>query len=135
MTGREQRRSGTRGQTLIETAFIGSLFFLLLFAGFEFSRMILVYTTVSNAARAGARAAIVNGSLSGGGADIEGIVKAYAAAATLKRDNVAVVVAYSPNNQPGSKVTVTVSYPYDAFTFVPVGAVTLSASSQGVVTF
>ena len=58
-TGRE------RGSTLIEFALVGLLFLILLLSFVEFGRMLLVYNSVANAARAGVRYAIVNGDAGG----------------------------------------------------------------------
>ena len=51
-----------RGQALVEFALIAPLFFLLLFSIIEGARFILYYEMVNNAAREGARYAIVHGS-------------------------------------------------------------------------
>ena len=48
------RRCG-RGQTLVEFSLVAFLCMILLLSIVEISRMALVYTTVANAARAGAR--------------------------------------------------------------------------------
>ncbi len=136
-------RAAERGQAMIEFALIFLLFATVIFAAFEFSRAILVYTTVTNSARIGARAAIVNGSMSGGAVDIVQTVKDYAAAANLNPASVAVSVDHPARdsahpagcNAPGCFVRVQVSYPYNPVTFVPIGTITITASTQGVVTY
>ena len=50
----------TRGQGLVEFALVAPVFLLILLAIFDFGRGIFAYTSVSNAAREGARLAIVN---------------------------------------------------------------------------
>jgi len=57
---------GGRGQGLVEFALILPLLLLLLMGIFDFARGIYAYNTVSNAAREGARVAIVNQSAAGG---------------------------------------------------------------------
>jgi len=49
------------GHGTIEFALISVMFTLVLFSVVEVGRMVLVYTTMANAARAGARYAIVHG--------------------------------------------------------------------------
>jgi hypothetical protein len=56
-----RRKSPKRGATLIEFALVAFLLMMVIFAGFEFNRMILVYTTLASASRAGVRYAIVHG--------------------------------------------------------------------------
>ncbi len=142
MNPANQTHGGERGQAMVEFAIVVFLFLILLFAVCELSRLVLAYSTVSNAARVGARAAIVRSASCGDSGELGNLVRDYAAAATLKPDRVSVQVVCAPDNHPGSRVTVTVSYPYDPFTMIPIGsvssalgAVTLSASSQGVITF
>jgi Flp pilus assembly protein TadG len=54
------RRKPSRGQTLVEFALVIPLFVLLLFGIVDFGRAVLAYNSISNAAREGARTAIVN---------------------------------------------------------------------------
>jgi hypothetical protein len=66
MTRRPAHRSCTnrpdtaRGQGLVEFALVSPLILVLLLALFDVGRVVFVYTTLTNASRAGARAAIVN---------------------------------------------------------------------------
>jgi len=53
-------RSRQRGQSLVETALILPIFLLLVVAIFDLGRAVFMYSTVGNAARQGARVAIVN---------------------------------------------------------------------------
>lgn len=55
------RRGRSRGQTLVEFALIAPLFFLLLFSIIEFGRAVYYIQMLNNAAREGARYAIVHG--------------------------------------------------------------------------
>jgi Flp pilus assembly protein TadG len=63
MTRRRTARS--RGQALVEFALVLPIFVLIIFGILDAGRLIVVYNTVSNAARNGARVAIVNQSTSG----------------------------------------------------------------------
>lgn len=55
------RRSSRRGVTVVESAAVLSVFLLLLFGMFEYCRFLLVLHVTNNAARDGARYAVVNG--------------------------------------------------------------------------
>lgn len=55
------RRRGGQGQALVEFALVAPLFFLLLFSIIEFARAIYYMEILNNAAREGARYAIVHG--------------------------------------------------------------------------
>jgi Flp pilus assembly protein TadG len=151
MNLRSRRRAARRGSTMIEFAFVTFLLMIVIFASFEFDRMLLVYTTMANAARAGARYAIVHGSYRTGTGDppsgatdnstVVAKVKSFASAGPLNVNNVNVLVEYpaasvsNPSgNSPGSLVIVTVSYPYDAFTLLPLG-VSLRSTSRGIIVF
>jgi Flp pilus assembly protein TadG len=59
MTLRSNRRRG-RGQALVEFALVIPVFLLLLMAVFDLGRAVFAYNSITNAAREGARLAIVN---------------------------------------------------------------------------
>jgi Flp pilus assembly protein TadG len=54
------RRRDRRGQGLVEFALIAPVFLLILIATFDLGRGVFAYTSMTNAAREGARLAIVN---------------------------------------------------------------------------
>lgn len=58
----DRRRRRVRGQAMVEFALVAPVFFLLLFGTIEGGRFILYYQALNNAAREGARYAIVHGS-------------------------------------------------------------------------
>jgi hypothetical protein len=58
--GGQQVKQHSRGQALAEFALVLPLLVLLLMAIFDFGRLIYAYNTVSNAARAGARVAVID---------------------------------------------------------------------------
>jgi len=58
--GSSHSRRGTRGQGLIEFALVIPIFLLLMVSLFDFGRAVFAYNTLTNAAREGARMAIVN---------------------------------------------------------------------------
>lgn len=150
---RDARR---RGQTLVEFA-LGSLILLTVtFGTFEIARMLLVYTTVVNSARAGIRYAIThsksfrpdNGEVWGAsGPDTQntdtriiGEVERFAQAGLLDVNNLTVNVTYPDLTPmlvatPGSMVSVTVRYDYDPwFGLLPL-QVPLGTTTMGVITF
>jgi Flp pilus assembly protein TadG len=141
-----RRKSPKRGATLIEFALVAFLLMMVIFAGFEFNRMILVYTTLASASRAGVRYAIVHGSDRTGssGSDpasgpldtsyVVAKVKQFASMGTLNTDNLTVTVDYPVNNKPGSLVKVSLSYPYNPFVVLPLN-VNITSATQGRIVF
>src|SRR5881392_2140594 len=57
---RRERRHGSRGQGLMEFALVIPVFLLMMIALFDMGRAVFAYNTLTNAAREGARMAIVN---------------------------------------------------------------------------
>jgi Flp pilus assembly protein TadG len=133
-----------RGSALFEFALVCVLLMLTVLAGVEFDRMVLVYTTIANSARAGVRYAIVNGSDSTTVPDVKKVVTNFASAGLLTTGNLIITVSYpdtatsrtdcAGSTSPGCLVTVSVSYPYDPFVVLPLH-VTLSSTTQGIITF
>jgi len=140
------------GSTLIEFSLVAFMFIIVLASVVEMGRMVLVYTTVANAARAGARYAIVHGGdRTGSGVDgpsgpgspctctqITTVVTNFASAGLVDTTRLTVTVGY-PNgsNAAGKAVTVTVSYPYDALIpyFSTLLNITMGSTSEGIITF
>jgi Flp pilus assembly protein TadG len=144
-----QRIRNDEGQNLVEFSLVAVMFIIVLLGVVEMARMTLVYTTMSNAARAGARYAITHGadrtgsgydgpSLPGSTTQVETVTKNYAAAGLLNANNVTVDVAYPDGNaNAGSRVTVSVNYTYDPLVgyFNTLLNHNLGSKSQGVITF
>jgi len=138
---------------MIEFAIVAMVLMLMVFAGFEIDRMILVYTAVANSAKAGVRYAIVHGSdrSSGAGADGESggldasqvvtVVKNFASSGVLDRSAVNVLVQYPASapmvqgNGIGSTVIVKVSYTYDPFVSILPLRVPLSSEARGIIVY
>lgn len=146
------RRAGERGSAMIEFALISFMFIMILLGIVELGRMSLVYTTIANSARVGARYAITHGSdRTGSGVDgpsgpgtpctctqIQTVVQNFSGAGLLTPSNVTVTVNYPDGaNKPGSRVQVIASYPYDPLVgfFNSRLAVTFVSSSEGIITF
>jgi Flp pilus assembly protein TadG len=140
-----ERWRADRGSTLVEFSLIAFMFIIVLLGVVEMGRMVLVYTTVANAARAGARYAIVHGvnqtaSPSGptNTTAVQTVAKNFASAGLVNISLVVVTVNYpNGNNNAGSPVSVTVSYPYDPLVsyFTSLLNDRLSSTSQGVITY
>ncbi|MFL6428790.1 MAG: TadE family protein [Acidobacteriaceae bacterium] len=154
MTVQVKRWKCAEGSSTVEFSLIAVIFVMLLLGVIEMGRMILAYTTIAQAAKAGARYAIVHGSLrSGGGASgpsgpgnttqIETVVKNFASAGALNTVNVTTTVTYPTvsgtcgTNGPGCPVQVKVTYPFTPLLsyFNPMLSMTLSSTSKGAITF
>jgi Flp pilus assembly protein TadG len=141
---------------MVEFSLITVLLVMVLVGIVEMSRMVLAYTAISNAARAGARYAIVHGAdrpTTGVNAvdqqspascapssctQIQTVVQNYASAGLINGNNVTVTVSFpSSNNAVGSHVQVTATYTYDPLIgyFATVLNKTLSSTSEGVIVF
>jgi Flp pilus assembly protein TadG len=141
----------TGGQALVEFAMSALIMLLLILGAVEFSRIMLVYTTLADAARLGARYAITHGTVPGGAtvtcgpagsltSALEPILNNFLAAGTVntKAAGFSINTTCPGATTPGNLVQVTVSYPYDVlipyFRF-PLAGITLASTSQGVITW
>jgi len=130
---------------MVEFSLVAFMFIIVLFGVVEMGRMILVYTTLSNAAHAGTRYAIVHGadqtaSPSGPGSvtQVQTVVKNYASAGLLDVTNLTVNVTYpTGSNAAGQPVSVAVSYTYDPLVgyFNAMLSTTMGSTSQGIITY
>jgi hypothetical protein len=144
-----RRRRASRGSTLVEFTLCLFLMVIVLLSVVEMGRMVLVYTAVSNAARAAARYAIVHGSSrtgsgvdgpSGPGADppeVVQVAKNFANAGLMVNEaRLTISVTYpAGNNAVGNSVQVGVSYSYDPLIGLLPLTVPLSNESRGVIVF
>ena len=149
---RQMKRSECRdrGQSLIEFTLVTVLLLFLMFTVVEVSRMVLVSTTIANAARAGVRYASVHGSdRTGSGVtgpsgpasnppQVITVIQNFASMGLLNTSALIITVTYpgtSPANAPGQIVVVSVVYPYDNFiTYFPIHP-RLGTTTQGVIAF
>jgi len=142
------RRASVHGQVLVEFTLVAFLSLILLLSIVEISRMALVYTTVANAARAGARYSIVHGGTrTGSGVDgpsgpaanppqVLTVIRNFASAGLLTTGSLVIAVSYpGASNAPGQLVSVSVIYPYDPLTSYFPFRVRLGSMSQGVIAF
>jgi Flp pilus assembly protein TadG len=151
MTARSRKPRGTQasGQSVAEFGLISFMMFVLVFGVIEMGRVILVYTTVANAARAGVRYAVVHGSSRTAGsassnasgpssnpAQVLTVVKNFASAGALTAGNLVISVTYpGASNAPGQLVSVSVIYPYDPLTTYLPFRVRLGSVAEGVIAY
>lgn len=129
-------RRRTRGSTLVESSLVALAFLMLLTGIVEFSRLGFAYNNVSFAAQCAARYASVRGSASGHAASAED-VQAAAETYTQALDNskVTVTTTWSPNNNPGGTVRVTVVYRFPTLlAALAPNALTIQTTAASVIT-
>jgi hypothetical protein len=144
--------SSRRGSSLVEFAVVSIVLITMVFAVFEFCRMGLVYVNLANASRVAVRYAITHGvdrtqtcnsgvgcgSTDGTAAssDICGTSGVLTSFATGPLDKTKLVCTSSGlGGAVGTTVRINVSYPYDPWFNIAPFRVTLSSTSQGVITY
>jgi len=100
--------SGRRGTALIEFAVIAPIFFVLVLGIVEFGRLMMVQEILVNAARVGARQAILYGSTD---SQIQTTITNYMSAANISGYTATISPDLSTNPGSGTAITVTVSVP------------------------
>jgi len=147
LTTRSRRKFGSsRGQAIAEFAIAAPIFFLILFAMIDFGRYVYYVQILNNAAREGARYAIVHGSNGlpptgppdePSGQAVNSVVRQSAigvigGADATERD---VAGDWDPaTNNRGSKVTVTVTYAFRSLIpIVPIPAIQVEGASTLVI--
>jgi Flp pilus assembly protein TadG len=143
----KRRITRSRGTSLIEFSLCAFLLIMVLLSMVEMGRLVLLYTTVTNAARAAARYAIVHGNNrtgsgidgpSGPAANPAQVVQVATNFASILNTSALVVAVTYPGgtNSVGSLVTVAVSCPYNPLLgYFPLGTIQLRNTSQGVIVF
>jgi Flp pilus assembly protein TadG len=140
-------RRSRRGSALIEFAITAFLLLTVFFAVLEFCRVVLVYTSVANAARVAARYAVTHGSgrtgtgadgPSGPGADppqVVAVASTWTKKSMMKSSRVEITVSYpDASNVKGSRVSVKIVYPYDPFYSYLGLSMRLGSIAEGVIT-
>jgi Flp pilus assembly protein TadG len=155
-----RRRSRSRGQALVEFALVAPIFFIMLFALIDFGRYVYYVQILNNAAREGARYAIVHGSKgipSSGpaetgtvssdpsGANVKSTVRNYLVGVIGQTTGALTVnVCWQPqngiggacsgDNRRGTPVDVTVDYQFrSVIPVVPIPPITVQGASTLVV--
>ena len=144
---RPPRRRATRAQALVEFALVAPVFFLILFGIIDFGRYVYYTQVLNNAAREGARYAIVHGehgipqtgpgSSDPGGALVKNVVRNYAIGVIGLSDPSVLTITpnWDPaNNKRNTKVTVIVSYDFHSvIPVVPIPPITVRGASTLVI--
>lgn len=139
-------KSDEHGGTLVEFSMVAFLFVIVLLGVVEMARMVLVYTALNDAARAGVRYAIVHGSDSSAAVaacspctdGLATTVQNFASTGLVHGSNVTTVLTLPDSaTKPGSRVDVKVSYTYDPLIswFSSKLNVSMGATSEGVIVF
>jgi Flp pilus assembly protein TadG len=127
------RGGSERGAAMLETALTLPLILLVSVSIFEFGRAYQMVQVLTNAAREGARVAVLPGSTS---SDVQSRVVAYLNAGQVPNANSAAVVvqpnvaiSYGSGSATGSKVTV--NYPFSFMVLNPVARFVVKGSDVG----
>jgi Flp pilus assembly protein TadG len=143
---RPELRASGRAQALVEFALVAPIFFLILFGIIDFGRYVYYTQILNNAAREGARYAIVHGELGvphtgppddPSGTAVINVVRNYAIGVIGVQD--ATVLDIDPswdpeNNKRGTKVTVEVTYDFHSIIpIVPIPPITVRGASTLVI--
>jgi Flp pilus assembly protein TadG len=134
---------------MVEFSLVAVMTVVMLLFVVEMGRMLLVYTTVANAARAGVRYAIVHGSSRAAGAaadDASGpgsnpaqvltVITNFASGGLLTPGLLVINVTYpGASNAPGQSVNITVVYPYNPLTTYFSKTLRLGSAAQGIIVF
>jgi hypothetical protein len=142
-----------QGSTLVELPFALLWVFLVIFGLTASAKLMLTYTTLAEAARAGTRYAVVHGSYrmgsgidgpSGPGntANVATVVKQVTSAAGLSAssvtvyDTVAAPMYPDGTNNIGARVRVSVSFPFSSnLPLIPPFTVTIGSTSEGTICY
>jgi Flp pilus assembly protein TadG len=129
-----RRRRTLCGQTLVEFALFGPLFFLMLFGVIEGGRLVFTNHEIAHGTREGARYAMVHGSKSGSPATDASVKSAMLSKMTaINSSKLSVSRSYpSGNSDPGSKVRVTATYTFQPIVSMVFGTgnITLNHTSE-----
>ena len=131
---RQHRRNNRRGTSAVEFAFIAPVFFLLVIGMIEFGRAMMVQQILTNAARQGARMATLDSTNNSSSPTPTSMVTSEVNSVLAAANVTGATTAISPSlpAAAGTDVSVTVSVPYMAVTWVPspwfLSGATLSAN-------
>jgi Flp pilus assembly protein TadG len=125
--------AGERGQSLMETALILPLILLVSVSIFEFGRLYQTLQVLTNAAREGARVAILPSATP---SDVQSRVTAYLQAGQLANSNNATVsvnqnLTISIGATTAAASLVTVNYPFSFMVLNPVANLVVNGSTLG----
>lgn len=129
---RRRARRGRRGASAVEFALVAPVFVLLVFGIIEVGRALMVQQIITNASREGARRAIIEHASD---AEVQQVVDDYLGATSVAQ-GVSISVTpttIGPSTGFGDPISVTVSVPYSAVSWMPtsrwLGGAELSATT------
>lgn len=124
-----KRTRNQRGAALIETAITLPLVLFVSIAIFEFGRAYQTWQVLTNAAREGARIAIIAGTTDN---DVKTAVRSYMTSGRLPKASTApVVVERNVGLGPNNASRITINYPFDFMVLNPVARLVQGASQVG----
>ncbi len=114
-------RRRRRGAAAVEFAIVAPIFFLLVLGMIEIGRMVMVQQIITNASREGARVGVLDPSTAGGTTrqDVLDKVNGYLAAANIQGATITITPSEPSSATYGQPVTVTVSVPTSAISWIP----------------
>lgn len=143
---RQITKAQGRGQALAEFAIVAPIFFMMLFGIIDFGRYVYYVQILNNAAREGARYAIVHGERGlpktgppddPAGTAVKDVVQRYAIGVIGIEDTSVLDIdaTWDPdNNQRGTKVTVEVTYSFrSVIPLIPIPPISVKGASTLVI--
>ncbi len=128
-TGSRFARGNRRGAAVVEFAVVVPVFLTLVFGMIEYGRMVMVQQIITNAAREGARVAILTTATT---SSVTSTVTTYLSNVSITGSTVTVSPNPPTSAAAGTGVTVTVSIPYSTVSWMTplfLGSKTLTASA------
>ena len=113
----KSRRIARRGAAAVEVAVVSPVLVLMVLGIIEFGRMSMVQQTITNAAREGAREAIIDGSTL---AEVKSSVESYLSPAGVSGAEVTLSPDLSGTVKHGDPVAVSVSVPFSKVSWLPI---------------
>lgn len=124
-----------RGVVAVEFALVIPIFLLMTYGFMELGRALFIQNSLGHAVYEAQRYAIVHGASSSSPADedaIEAVI--LEKAGVLDGDLLTVDVTYSPDNEPGSVVTIQATYAFDYMTgLLPLDAFDMVSTSSATI--
>lgn len=109
-------RADQRGATIVELAFAGPIVILITLGAVKSARAIFAQAAITQAVKETAQFASVRGAASGASATVDELEAMALQLADLSDHKTQVAVAWSPNNRPGSMVTITMQHDFEPLT-------------------
>ena len=110
------RHAREAGSSVVEFAVISPILFLVLFGMVEFGRVFMVEQCLTNAAREGARVAVLRGATA---PQVTARIENYLDSCGIDGESVTITPANLTTTSPDQPVTITVSVPYESIAWLP----------------